>query len=112
MDEYSDVTPTTQLLNNRYDLDIHKSGYNNIRWAVVPDAVITIDAKYEANLPGLAHDYYGDQTLWRAILAFNGLQDPLSDIVIGSIIGLPNRSSLDKFLATNNSADLMSPLTL
>lgn len=104
MQEYSEVTPTTQLLNNQFDLDVMQSSYKNIRWAVVPDAIITIDSKYEANLPGLAYDYYGDQTVWRAILAFNGLQDPISDIIVGSVIGMPSRSSLDKYMATSNKS--------
>lgn len=104
MQEYSQVTPTTQLLNNQFDLDVMSSSYNNIRWAVVPDAIITIDSKYEANLPGLAYDYYGDQSVWRAILSFNGLQDPISDVIVGSVIGLPSRASLDKYMATANTA--------
>lgn len=104
MQQYSEVTPTTKLLNNGFDLDVIQSSYKNIRWAVVPDAIITIDAKYEANLPGLAHDYYGDQTVWRAILAFNGLNDPISDIIVGSVIGLPSRSSLDTYMAGSNKS--------
>jgi hypothetical protein len=103
MQQYSDVTPTTRLLDNRFDLDVLQSSYNNIRWTVVPDTIITIDSKYEANLPGLAYDYYGDQTVWRAILAFNGLNDPISDIIVGSVIGLPSRSSLDTYMASSNT---------
>lgn len=102
MQEYSEVTPTTQLFDKKFDLDILQSSYKNIRWAVVPESIITIDSKYEANLPGLAYDYYGDQKLWRAILAFNGLRDPVSDVIVGSVIGLPSRASLDKYMANSN----------
>lgn len=111
MQEYSQVTPVTLLLDNSYDLDVFRSSYANIRWGVSPDIVITIDSKYEANLPGLAFDYYGDQSFWRAILAFNGLTDPLTDVCVGSRIGLPSRSSLDQFLTAGNQT-LTKSLTL
>jgi hypothetical protein len=99
MQQYSTVTPVVKLLDNTYDIDIFNSRYANMRWSVVPDVLITIDSKYEANLPGLAFDYFGSQDYWRAILAFNGLNDPLNDICVGAVIGLPSRSSLDTFMA-------------
>ena len=108
MQDFSAVTPVTTLFDNRYDLDIFKSSYSNIRWGVDVDVVITIDSKYEANLPGLSFDYYGDQNYWRAILSFNGLQDPISDICVGTTIGLPSRSSLDKFMTAKNKTLLTS----
>jgi len=97
--DYSTVTPLQTLYNGKTDIDILNSQYNNMRYSATIDKVITIDAKYEANLPGLAFDYYGDQAYWRAILYFNGLNDPLNDICVGAQIGLPNKSSLDAFFA-------------
>lgn len=99
---YSEVTPTTQLLTKEYDLDIFKSSYVNMRFGVLPAKVITIDSRYQANLPGLAYDFYGDQRYWRAILAFNGLVDPISDVLVGTRIGLPDESSLRAFMAKKN----------
>jgi hypothetical protein len=99
---YSEVTPTTQLLNKEYDLDIFKSSYVNMRFGVLPATVITIDSRYQANLPGLAYDFYGDQRYWRAILSFNGLVDPISDVIVGTRIGLPDESSLRAFMAKKN----------
>jgi hypothetical protein len=99
MKEYRSVTPTVRLLNNTYDLDIVTSEYANIRWGVGLKGILTISSQYVANLPGLAYDYYGDQSYWRAILAFNGLQDPISDIQVGTILGLPDDSSLQGYLS-------------
>lgn len=104
MKDYSQVTPTAALLNGGTDLDLLRSPYTNIRWGVTVDTIITINAKYEANLPGLAFDYYGDQTYWRAILAFNGLVCPIQDVQVGQVIGLPNKSSLEAFMTSNQSS--------
>lgn len=96
---YSAVTPLTVLFNGVTDLDILTSQYANMRYSVSVDKVITIDAKYEANLPGLAFDYYADVEYWRAIMWFNGISDPINDVCVGSQLGLPNKSSLDAFFA-------------
>lgn len=96
---YSTVTPITTLLNGLTDIDLLSSQYKNMRFSVAVDQVVTIDSKYEANLPGLAFDYYADVEYWRAIMWFNGLVDPLNDVCVGAQIGLPNKSSLDAFFA-------------
>lgn len=112
MKKYSDVTPLTTLLTNVLAVDYLQSPYTNIRFGVAIDTVITIDAKYEANLPGLAFDYYGDQVYWRAILAFNGLVDPVQDVQVGTVIGLPSKSSLEAFMTTNQSSVQQPVLTI
>lgn len=104
MKPYSDLTPLTTLLNGKVDVDILRSPFTNIRFGVEVDSIITVGAEYEANLPGLAFDYYGDQSYWRAILAFNGLADPINDVMVGTVLGMPNKSSLDAFMTSNQSA--------
>lgn len=111
MKDYNEVTPTIRLLDNTLDLDVANSSYVNMRFGVLPAQVITIDAKYQANLPGLAFDFYGDQKYWRAILSFNGLVDPINDIVVGTRIGLPDPASLEAFMAQGNSS-LTEPLNV
>lgn len=109
MKEYSEVTSVVRLLNDGYDIDILTSSYTNIRFGVLPAKIVMIDARYQANLPGLCHDFYGDQKYWRALLAFNGLIDPINDIVVGAKIGLPDPVSLQSFMARRNET-LVEPL--
>ena len=109
MKEYQEVTPVVQRLDTTYELDHLKSSYTNIRFGVLPAQVILIDSKYQANLPGLCHDFYGDQKYWRAVLAFNGLTDPINDVVVGVKIGLPDPVSLQAYMARRNET-LVEPL--
>ena len=104
MKTYREVTPVTQLMDNSLELDIFKSSYVNIRFGVIPIQIVVIDSKYQANLPGLAHDFYGNQEYWRAILSFNGLVDPINDVTVGRRIGLPDPSSLQAFMASRNES--------
>jgi hypothetical protein len=102
MKQYSEVTPSTQLMDGSYDLDALSSSYINVRFGVPVVQLVTVSAKYAANLPGLAFDFYGSVDYWRAILAFNGLQDPVSDVQVGVVLGLPDQSGLQAFLAATN----------
>ncbi len=111
MQTLSEVTPVTELHSGGFDTDVFTSAYANIRWGVVVDTIIVVDAKYEANLPGLAFDYYGNQEYWRAILNFNGLIDPISDVCVGTTLAMPSRSSIDQFMTSKN-AQLTKALVL
>lgn len=108
---YSSVTPITTLLNGLTDIDFLSSAYCNMRYNVSVDRVVTIDAKYEANLPGLAFDYYQDVEYWRAIMCFNGLLDPINDVCVGTQIGLPNKASLNAFFAAQ-AGDTVTTLVI
>ena len=111
MQLYSQATPVIVLSDNTTGLDLLNSSYVNLRYGATAENVITIDARYEANLPGLAFDYYGDQEMWRAIMAFNGLTDPINDVITGVLIGLPSQASIDSFFA-KNSTNLNPTLSL
>lgn len=64
------------------------------------DFLYTIEAQY-ANRPDLlAHDLYGDATLWWVFTQRNldVIQDPIFDFVPGVQIKIPKKSSLIKVL--------------
>lgn len=102
MKQYSQATPYERLLNNKVDHSHLTSLYRNMRYQVAPTRSILIDSRYAYNLPGLAYDYYGDTSYWRAILAFNGLTDAVNDIKVGVQISLPAKADVDALLATSN----------
>lgn len=79
-------------------LNIFESAYKDLRFNVSMASYITIDAAYEANLPGLSDATYGTTDLWRVILYANGLSDPINDVVVGTRIGLPDLSSVAAYL--------------
>ena len=100
MQLYSEATPVVLDMDNTEQLDVLNSKYSNIRYGTSAQQYITIDSKYEANLPGLAHDFYGDQELWRVIMSVNGLNDPINDVIVGSVLMLPTRISIDTYLVS------------
>lgn len=105
--DYARYTP----LDNTADAySPQQSAYKNIRFALPVSQQITVDSTYAANLPGLAYALYGDTSLWRMILAYNGLQDPLSDVIAGQILSVPLKSDVIAYLSSqqNNSTPTFS----
>jgi hypothetical protein len=96
---YSEATPIVLDLDNTHEYDVANSPYANIKYGVQIEKIITIDSKYEANLPGLAHDYYGDQNMWRILMSVNGFTDPLNDVCVGNTVLMPSQASVDAYLA-------------
>ncbi len=59
---------------------------------------VTVDAAYAHNLPTLAYEHLGDVGLWWVLLMFNGLQDPIEDIVPGLVLKIPDKNYLMQML--------------
>ncbi len=94
-----DLSRYTPLDNTLEMRDILKSGYKNMRFVVTPASQIQITAATMCNLPGLAYQLYGDTSLWRALLDFNGLSDPISDVCVGMTLLVPSKASLIDYLS-------------
>jgi hypothetical protein len=64
------------------------------------DYLYTIESQYSNRPDLLAHDLYGDASLWWVFTQRNldTIQDPIFDFVPGTKIYIPKRSSLFKVL--------------
>jgi len=87
----------TTLDNTGY-WNVFSSGYKNIRFNIQSSQQIQLTAVDAANLPGLAYRLLGDTSLWRVLLAFNGLTDPISDIATGMILLIPTKAQVIAYL--------------
>jgi hypothetical protein len=94
--DWSRYTP----VDNTYEaLDLHKSAYKNMKFALPIVQYYEITEADKANLPGIAYKIYGDVSLWRAIVEFNAINDPLNDLEIGMRLALPSKGSITAYLA-------------
>lgn len=93
--DYSRFTP---LDNTGEDYDQFRSAYKNIRFAIPTTQTMTVRESDIGNLAGIAYRVYGDVSLWRLILSFNGMQDPIQDMWPGQILRLPAKASVISYL--------------
>lgn len=94
--DWSSFTPLDSTGTN---YDKFKSAYKNVRFNVQPNSQITLTSADVANFPGLAYRLFNDVSLWRALLAFNGLSDPISDLYVGAVLKVPTKSALTGYLS-------------
>ncbi len=97
-----DWTRYTPITESRDDYDIFRSSYKNIRFSIRKFRVITLTEADAANLPGLAHRLYGDISLWRLLMAYNGLTDPIQDVYAGLEFKLPLKTEIIAYLDQQN----------
>lgn len=87
---------------------VFTSAYKNVRYALVFMKTVIVTQADIANLPGFAYDFYGDESAFHVLLAYNGLTDPITDIYVGLPLKLFTKASLDAYLAsqTQNSSSI------
>lgn len=100
----------TPLDSTKQNYDIFRSAYKNIRFSMQPVTQYQLTAVDMANLPGLAYRFYGDTSLWRGLMAYNGISDPLSQVAVGLVINLPSRAAIVAYLSkqTKNAANTLT----
>lgn len=49
-------------------------------------------------MPGISYQVYGTTSLWRVILEYNGLVDPLNDVYAGMVLNLPDKATITSAL--------------
>lgn len=92
------------LTEDKYSYDIFSSPVRSIR-RLPSRKIVTVTAKWEYNLPGLAQEFLGSKGLWWAILMHNGLSDPLRDIQPGVQLTIPDKASLLSLLESRRTSD-------
>lgn len=94
--DYSRYTP---IDNTGSNYDIFRSAYKNIRFGLTTTTKMTISEADQANLPGLSYRLYGDTSLWRILLRFNGISDAIQDVYPGLVLNVPDKASIINYLS-------------
>lgn len=93
---WSAYTPADSTGTN---YDIFSSAYKNIRFNVQSQSQYQITITDMANLPGMADRFFADTSLWRALMSYNGISDPLSGVAVGMTINVPTKAALQAYVA-------------
>jgi hypothetical protein len=67
------------------------------------DIVYSMERKYEGNPEILGKVFYGDRRLWWVICQYNGIVDPMDELVEGKILLIPTLDRVKKNLFSSNT---------
>jgi hypothetical protein len=79
--------------------------YLNIRLMVSPSREYVVKAADEANSFGIAYNVYGDPGYWWIVCFYNGILNPITDIVPGTRLQLPSLADVNAFLTGQSAAE-------
>ena len=82
--------------------NVFLSKYKNLRYVMNEVDQYVVSSDDIANLPGISFKLYGTTDLWRILMEYNGLSDPLSDIYIGLVLRVPDKSDILTLLSQND----------
>ena len=88
-----------QLTTNRQALDLLNTNYTDIKFALPAVRKIFVTDAFEANLPGIAYQLWGDPDFgyWWVLGLFNGIIDPINDVVRGRVLLIPDINDIKRF---------------
>jgi hypothetical protein len=68
------------------------------------DIIYIMEAKYEGRPDLLGYAFYGDTGLWWVICQYNGILDPLSELIEGKPLLIPTKTKVDTFFKADTTA--------
>lgn len=93
-------------------LDFLSPKYLNIRYLLPPTKSYTVDSSDQANAPGISRAFYGSVDYWWVVCMYNGILDPITEFVPGSVLQLPDLSDINAFLSAQDTQQLDVAVTI
>lgn len=75
-------------------LDYHQASYNAIRREKINYVEFTVTDSEEHQPDAIAYKFYKDEGFWWLICLFNGIVEPMSELVTGTVIKIPYLSEV------------------
>lgn len=101
--DWGRYTPVDNTGTNR---SVFKSAYKNIRFAIPFTSTYVITESDLANLAGMAYKLYADVSLWRVLLTYNGLQDPIQEVYPGMVLKVPAKADIIAYMSAQQNNQL------
>jgi hypothetical protein len=79
-------------------LDYLNADYTDVKFALPVKEIFIVTDAFEANLPGIAFDRLGDTGWWWLLGLYNGIIDPIDDVVTGLRLNVFDLSQAKRYL--------------
>jgi hypothetical protein len=99
-------TTTTQTnVATSQSLDYLSPRYKNIAFKIPATQKYTVGDHDQANAPGIAYNIYGDKGYWWVICMYNGIIDPVTELVPGTVLELPSINDINSVLSQDTASE-------
>lgn len=86
-----------------YYYDPFKSTYKNIRFLLSKTSTYTVTKKDMGRIATISYNVYGTTTLWRVLLEYNQIHDPITELYPGVVLDIPDQAQATSYLTNANN---------
>lgn len=95
--DWSQCTPY-YVNQTKYYYDPFKSTYKNIRFLLNKTSTYTVTKKDMGRIATISYNVYGTTSLWRVLLEYNQIHDPITELYPGVVLDIPDKSQAVAYL--------------
>lgn len=106
-----DINQFMAITDDGGSLNFWDADFRNLNLIISATETVLVDAEWSYNLPGLAAKKLGSRHLWWVLMVYNGLSDPINDVVPGVTLAIPDRHRLLAFLEATKAARATANIT-
>jgi len=88
------------VVNGTKEKNLRTGNFNSFVFTDKPSKFL-VAGKYVARLDLISMDAYGTDNFWWVIAKFNGICDPFTELVAGSVIEIPSLRNINTYVAEN-----------
>lgn len=89
---------TSQISNGSSEKNLRSGNFTNFVFRDKPKKFLVSD-KFAFRPDLISVSVYGSDVYWWMIMKFNGVCDPFTELVTGSVIDIPSISDLNRYIA-------------
>ena len=101
--EWSQCTPYFIDSKKVFRYNQFQSPYKNIRFMLRQASSYTVTKSDMGRIATISYRVYGTTTLWRVILEYNQIQDPITELYPGVVLALPDKAQATAYLSSINT---------
>jgi hypothetical protein len=101
----ADWSQCTPIYSNqtKYYYDPFRSTYKNIRFLLNKTSTYTVTKHTMGRIATISYNVYGTTTLWRVLLEYNQIHDPITELYPGVVLDIPDKAQAISYLTNANN---------
>lgn len=100
--DWSHCTPVYFDQSNYY-YDPFRSTYKNLKYTLSTVSKYTVTKSDMGRIMTISYNIYKTTTLWRVLLEYNGINDPISELMPGVVLNCPDKNQAIAYLTNSDN---------
>lgn len=109
--DWSNCTPYYIKTDGSFHYNPFKSTYKNIRYLLQQASTYTVTKQDAGRIATISYNIYETTSLWRVLLEYNQINDPLTELYPGVVLAVPDQAQATAYLTNSNNSTNSNTIT-